>query len=348
MFANSPVDIFAFAGREIFLKRDDLLHPAFSGNKSRKFGYFLDHEFAGINKVIGHGSPLANSLYSLSTLAKMKGWQCDFYVDHIASQIVKHPTGNYAAALANGANIIDLSELMAQKQTFTQSQCEPQVLLEINARSEPALQTGSARLSCQEYIETQILANEPTALFIPEGGRCSYAEYGVNRLAQEIMQFAQTNDLVDLTVFLPSGTGTTALFLNQYFIRQQTAIRVVTCAVVGGDDYLRLQFSMLNPNTLEHPQIVNVGKKYHFGKLYPEFYAMWQRVCASGIQFELLYDPLGFIVLEDYLQRSELGHVMYLHQGGILGNETMLPRYQRKFAGTWDFSKNSNITSAID
>jgi len=75
---------------------------------------------------------------------------------------------------------------------------------------------------------------------------------------------------------------------------------------------------------------------------------MWQRVCASGIQFELLYDPLGFIVLEDYLQRSELGHVMYLHQGGILGNETMLPRYQRKFAGTWDFSKNSNITSAID
>lgn len=333
MFANSPVDIFAFAGREIFLKRDDLLHPAFSGNKARKFGYFLDHEFAGINKVIGHGSPLANSLYSLSTLAKMKGWQCDFYVDHIASQIVKHPTGNYAAALANGTNIIDLSELMAQKQTFTQSQCEPQVLLEINARSEPALQTSSARLSCQEYIETQVLANEPTALFIPEGGRCSYAEYGVNVLAQEIVQFAQANDLVDLTVFLPSGTGTTALFLNQYFIRQQTAIRVVTCAVVGGDDYLRLQFSMLNPNTLEHPQIVNVGKKYHFGKLYPEFYAMWQRVCASGIQFELLYDPLGFIVLEDYLQRSELGHVMYLHQGGILGNETMLPRYLRKFAG---------------
>ena len=348
MFANSPVDIFAFAGREIFLKRDDLLHPAFSGNKARKFGYFLDHEFAGINKVIGHGSPLANSLYSLSTLAKMKGWQCDFYVDHIASQIVKHPTGNYAAALANGANIIDLSELMAQKLAFTQSQGEPQVLSGLNVSCDFALQTGSARLSCQEYIETQVLANEPTALFIPEGGRCSYAEYGVNVLAQEIVQFAQANDLVDLTVFLPSGTGTTALFLNQYFIRQQTAIRVVTCAVVGGDDYLRLQFSMLNPNTLEHPQIVNVGKKYHFGKLYPEFYAMWQRVCASGIQFELLYDPLGFIVLEDYLQRSELGHVMYLHQGGILGNETMLPRYQRKFAGTWDFSKNSNITSAID
>lgn len=331
MFANSPVDTFAFAGRDIFLKRDDLLHPAFSGNKARKFGYFLDHEFAGISKVIGHGSPLANSLYSLSTLAKMKGWQCDFYVDHIASQVVKHPTGNYAAALANGANIIDLSVLIAQKQACTQSQSEPHVLSNLNARPDPTAQVGDVRLSCQDYIEAQVLVNEPTALFIPEGGRCAYAEYGVNRLAQEIVQFAKANGLVDLTVFLPSGTGTTALFLNQYFIRQQTDIRVVTCAVVGGDDYLRLQFSLLNSNTSEHPHIVNVGKKYHFGKLYPEFYAMWQRVCASGVQFELLYDPLGFIVLEEYLQGGGSRPVMYIHQGGLLGNETMLPRYQRKF-----------------
>ncbi|MCL1091331.1 pyridoxal-phosphate dependent enzyme [Shewanella profunda] len=333
MFANTPVDILAFAGRDIFLKRDDSLHPAFSGNKARKFGYFLDHEFAGIDKVIGHGSPLANSLYSLSTLAKMKGWKCDFYVDHIASQVIKHPTGNYAAALANGANIIDLSELLAQKPAFTQSQREPHALLDPDVKSETSLQVRASRLSCQDYIGTQVLANEPTALFIPEGGRCAYAEYGVNILAQEIHLWVQANGVTDLTVFLPSGTGTTALFLNQYFIRQQTDIRVVTCAVVGGDDYLRLQFSMLNPETCEHPHIVNVGKKYHFGKLYPEFYAMWQRVCASGVQFELLYDPLGFIVLEDYLGRCHQGPVMYLHQGGLLGNDTMLPRYQRKFHG---------------
>ncbi|MGL6124203.1 MAG: 1-aminocyclopropane-1-carboxylate deaminase/D-cysteine desulfhydrase [Shewanella sp.] len=312
----------------MFLKRDDLLHPAFSGNKARKFGYFLDHDFAGINKVIGHGSPLANSLYSLSTLAKMKGWQCDFYVDHIASQVVKHPTGNYAAALANGANIIDLSVLIAQKQAFTPYQGEPHRLSNLNARSSVA----GSRLSCQDYIETHALGHEPTALFIPEGGRCAYAEYGVNRLAQEIVQFANENRLIDLRVFLPSGTGTTALFLNQYFMRQQTDIRVVTCAVVGGDDYLRLQFTQLNPDNSEHPHIVNAGKKYHFGKLYPEFYAMWQRVCASGVQFELLYDPLGFIVLEEYLQGGGSHPVMYIHQGGLLGNETMLPRYQRKLA----------------
>ncbi|MGI2096763.1 1-aminocyclopropane-1-carboxylate deaminase/D-cysteine desulfhydrase [Shewanella glacialipiscicola] len=327
MFANTPVDIFSFADQEIFLKRDDLLHPEFSGNKARKFAYFLEHDFVGINKVIGHGSPLANSLYSLSALAKLKGWQCDFYVDHIASQIIKHPTGNYAAALVNGAHIIDLSEVIARKSALNPPEFEINADSLLNTR----LALEDKPLSCQDYIETKVLVNEPTALFIPEGGRCAYAEYGVNILAKEIIQFAQASKLEDLTVFLPSGTGTTAVFLNQYFIRQQTHIRVMTCAVVGGDDYLRMQFSMLNPDISEHPQIINTGKKYHFGKLYAEFYAMWQRVCASGIEFELLYDPLGFIVLEDYLQQGERDPLMYLHQGGLLGNATMLPRYQRKY-----------------
>lgn len=307
MFANTPVEKMFFAGRDIFLKRDDLLHPAFSGNKARKFAYFLAHEFPGIKKVIGHGSPQANSLYSLSALANIKGWQCDFYVDHIASHILNNPSGNYAAAVANGTNIIDLSRL--------------------GGRSNP-----DTAIRCQEYIEQQVLPYEPAALFIPEGGRCRYAEYGVNILANEIVEWSKMHNISDLKVFLPSGTGTTALFLNQYFIRQQTDIRVVTCAVVGGDAYLRQQFSMLNPDLSEHPQIVNVGKKYHFGKLYAEFYAMWQRVCASGVQFELLYDPLGFIVLEDYLQGCGSSPVMYIHQGGLLGNDTMLPRYRRKFA----------------
>jgi 1-aminocyclopropane-1-carboxylate deaminase len=157
-------------------------------------------------------------------------------------------------------------------------------------------------------------------LFIPEGGRCQYAEYGVSQLATEIVTWAMQQGMSELKVFLPAGTGTTALFLNQYFVRQQIDIQVLTCAVVGGDEYLAQQFYELNPNAAEHPQILNVGKKYHFGKLN-----------ASDVQFELLYDPLGFMVLEKFLPQWDASPVMYIHQGGLLGNETMLPRYQRKF-----------------
>ncbi|WP_165953590.1 1-aminocyclopropane-1-carboxylate deaminase/D-cysteine desulfhydrase [Shewanella decolorationis] len=309
MLSNSPVESFSFAGREIFLKRDDLLHPAFSGNKARKFAYFLDHEFAGMTKVIGYGSAQANSLYSLSALAKLKGWLCDFYVDHIANHVCTLPTGNYAAAIANGTRVIDLSSLIA---------ANPSLHREPN-------------WTCQDYIEQQVLPAEPNALFVPEGGRCQYAEYGVSQLATEIETWAMQQGMSELKVFLPAGTGTTALFLNQYFVRQQIDIQVLTCAVVGGDEYLAQQFYELNPNAAEHPQILNVGKKYHFGKLYPEFYAMWQRINASDVQFELLYDPLGFMVLEKFLPQWGASPVMYIHQGGLLGNETMLPRYQRKF-----------------
>ncbi len=309
LLSNSPVESFSFAGREIFLKRDDLLHPAFSGNKARKFAYFLDHEFAGMTKVIGYGSAQANSLYSLSALAKLKGWLCDFYVDHIANHVCTLPTGNYAAAIANGTRVIDLSSLIA---------ANPSLHREPN-------------WTCQDYIEQQVLPAEPNALFVPEGGRCQYAEYGVSQLATEIETWAMQQGMSELKVFLPAGTGTTALFLNQYFVRQQIDIQVLTCAVVGGDEYLAQQFYELNPNAAEHPQILNVGKKYHFGKLYPEFYAMWQRINASDVQFELLYDPLGFMVLEKFLPQWGASPVMYIHQGGLLGNETMLPRYQRKF-----------------
>ncbi|ESE42851.1 pyridoxal-phosphate dependent eynzyme [Shewanella decolorationis S12] len=309
LLSNSPVESFSFAGREIFLKRDDLLHPAFSGNKARKFAYFLDHEFAGMTKVIGYGSAQANSLYSLSALAKLKGWLCDFYVDHIANHVRTLPTGNYAAAIANGTRVIDLSSLIAANPSL---------------HREP-------KWTCQDYIEQQVLPAEPNALFVPEGGRCQYAEYGVSQLATEIETWAMQQGMSELKVFLPAGTGTTALFLNQYFVRQQIDIQVLTCAVVGGDEYLAQQFYELNPNAAEHPQILNVGKKYHFGKLYPEFYAMWQRINASDVQFELLYDPLGFMVLEKFLPQWGASPVMYIHQGGLLGNETMLPRYQRKF-----------------
>lgn len=309
LFSNTPVDDFGFANRHIYLKRDDLLHEAFSGNKARKFAYFLEHDFSGITRVISYGSAQANSLYSLSVLAKLKGWQCDFYVNHIAKHIHANPCGNYAAALDNGVNIIDLSH---------------------NAAYQAAL-VENPDLNSHDFIEHYILPHDNAALFIPEGGRCHFAEYGLNRLASEIEQWALARSIDDLKVFLPSGTGTTAVYLNRYFIQQQTDIRVVTCAVVGGDDYLRWQFSMLNPILSEHPEIVNVGKKYHFGKIYREFYDMWQHINQGDIRFELLYDPLGFIALEHYLVSNPEANILYLHQGGLLGNETMLPRYQRKF-----------------
>ncbi|MCG9696802.1 pyridoxal-phosphate dependent enzyme [Shewanella sp. Isolate11] len=300
--AQTPVDKICFEQHQIFVKRDDLLHPEFSGNKARKFAYFLANDFPGITKLVGYGSPQANSLYSMSALAKLKGWQLDFYVDHIAGYLRANPLGNYQAALVNGANIIDLS-----------------------------LRADRSKRDTLSYIEQSVMPVGPKALFVPEGGRCHYAEYGVRQLACEIIDWKQQQELSELVVFLPSGTGTTALYLSKSFKQLDASIRVCCCAVVGGEDYLKQQFTQLETDVSLHPQILDTHKRYHFGKLYPEFYQIWQQLKDTGIEFELLYDPLGWMVLSQHLAEFGSQQVLYLHQGGLLGNQSMLPRYQRKY-----------------
>lgn len=319
MFAISPVQSMLFEQKTIFVKRDDLLHPDFSGNKARKFYHFLSHDYDHITQLVASGSAQANSLYSMSVLAKQQGWQFDYYVSHISDFILKHPNGNYAAAIANGANIIDVSQLN-QGHQYQQMHLDDVV----------------------QHIITSDYDNEKSLLHIPEGGRCEYAESGVGILATEIIDWVRLHKINALKIFLPSGTGTTAAYLNKQIMQQLVSnnikginIEVLTCSTVGGDDYLRQQFSQLI--TPEYfPTIVNDGRKYHFGKLTQRCFDMWQTVCRSGIEFELLYDPVGFLVLKHYLQQHPQwdGDILYVHQGGVLGNQTMLPRYQRKFGHT--------------
>ncbi|MDX9796292.1 MAG: 1-aminocyclopropane-1-carboxylate deaminase [Arcobacteraceae bacterium] len=279
---NSPVQKVNFNTFEIFIKRDDLLHHDFSGNKARKFLYFLEHDFPSIKKVISHGSNQSNAMYSLSVLCRLKKWEFIYYTDHVSGFLAQNPMGNYKNALDNGMRLI-------------QGKCVPEKF-------------------------------EEDTLFIQEGGALKEAEFGIKKLALEIEEFAQTHRLDELEIFLPSGTGTTALFLQK-----NLPFKVLTCACVGDETYLKKQFELLEKEPMTFPTILNRDKKYHFGKLYKEFYCMYKNLKEqTHIEFDLLYDPLGFIVLQNYLRNNPYKKILYVHQGGILGNVTMLQRYARK------------------
>jgi len=162
-------------------------------------------------------------------------------------------------------------------------------------------------------------------LFIEEGARGKEAEYGIKILAKEITEWQESNNIKDLKIFLPSGTGTTALYLQKHL-----KYRVYTTPCVGDEVYLKKQFSMLEKDTKQHPTILNTEKKYHFGKLYKEFYAVYKELKNNGIEFDLLYDPKGWIIVSlnpDIFTETTL----YIHQGGLIGNESMLARYERKY-----------------
>ncbi len=114
----SPIDTITFDHHSFYLKRDDLLHPDFSGNKARKFHYFLNNNFPDITKIVSSGSVQSNAMYSLSVLAKMKGWKFEYSVDHIAEYLKENPHGNYKAAIENNTVFKVNSEALIVKSDF--------------------------------------------------------------------------------------------------------------------------------------------------------------------------------------------------------------------------------------
>ncbi|MCX2682345.1 1-aminocyclopropane-1-carboxylate deaminase/D-cysteine desulfhydrase [Campylobacter sp. MIT 21-1685] len=158
-------------------------------------------------------------------------------------------------------------------------------------------------------------------IFIKEGIANEQAQWGFKILANEIEE--QSNGL-DFDIFLPSGTGVSAAFLAKY-----SKFRVFTCACVGPTQYLKKQIQNLLPEyNFSNLFFLEPTKKYHFAKPYAELIALYkelQSVC--GVEFDLLYDMIGFHCVLRHKWNKPL---LYIHQGGILGNESMIERYKFK------------------
>jgi len=183
-----------------------------------------------------------------------------------------------------------------------------------------ALQNGASvietSLSGERLIKFVKSLKDDETLIIEEGGRVKESEFGIKLLADEVNEYALRHNL---KIFLPSGTGTTA-----YFLSKHVNVEVLTVPCVGDSCYLKKQFKWLGGG--KTPTVLKPRKKYHFGKLYPELYFLWDDLKKNGIEFDLLYDPIGWDTMLYYGLRD----VLYIHQGGLLGNPSMIKRYKRK------------------
>ncbi|WP_159654337.1 1-aminocyclopropane-1-carboxylate deaminase/D-cysteine desulfhydrase [Vibrio atypicus] len=292
--ADTPITQHQFEGIEFFLKRDDQLHSHFTGNKARKFMALLEQPLHEITTLISYGSAQSNAMFSLSALAAIKSWQFEFYVDHMPDWLIANPKGNYRAALDLGAKIHVVNE---------------------------------PKLHPSQYIE-QIRQPNEHCLVVPEGGRFEHAEHGIAQLAREILSWTRFEAGQTFTVALPSGTGTTALYLHKHL--SPHGIEVITCPVVGGAEYLKQQFADLGETSF--PTVLELPTKHHFGKLYKPDYLTWLALEEqTHIEFDLLYDPMMWQCLQYWYPDNQDKTLIYIHQGGLLGNESMLPRYERKY-----------------
>ncbi len=179
-------------------------------------------------------------------------------------------------------------------------------------------------LHFSSHREMALSLCEKNDIFIEEGIANQNAELGYMELAKELKEHSKELG-VKFDIFLPSGIGTSATFLAKH-----SEFRVFTCACVGGSAYLKKQILKLNSKEdFSNLFILEPPKKYHFAKPYKEFYTLYKALKQEcGVEFDLLYDMVGFSTLMHH--KDKLKNILYIHQGGTLGNESMLLRYQFK------------------
>jgi len=339
----------------------------FNGNKARKLEYFLHAGLGGIKRVVSYGSSQSNAMYSLSVFAKIKGLEFHYVVSNLNSNLAANPIGNFKFALENGMKIYVDKDRRARARALAYELaglkegeiCGGKTVKLTDNRSESGSNLKNAgELNFSKFDEQTEIAgvksskcisykssnfkksanpsssNLPAtqdcfigdSLFINEGVWQPQAEVGFISQARQIERWAEAEGKT-LDIFLPSGTGTSAAFLAKH-----VKFDVYTCPCVGDADYLKSEIEALTPNS--KARILQPPKKYHFGDLKPELYQIWRDVCEqTGIEFELIYDPVGFLTIMANLGAFK-NEILYIHQGGALGNISQKLRYERKFKET--------------
>ena len=194
---------------------------------------------------------------------------------------------------------------------------------QMNGNFTQALQFGMEHREIEDILYRDFIASlrvtiEEKTFLVDQGGAVQDAKIGLEVLAKEI----RDENLEIDAIATPSGTGTTALFLALAL----PEYKVYTTPCVGDVTYLKEQMNALHPIP-QNLIILEPIKKYHFAKPYREFYTMYEKLRESGIEFDLLYAPSMWLALLEQTKEK----VLYVHSGGVSGNDSMKERYFKKF-----------------
>ena len=278
----SPISEIFLDGKSFYVKRDDLLYPYLAGNKFRKLYTLLETSQSKYNTIISYGGTQSNAMLAIAFVCKMKGWDFLYYTKVSSKRVQEQNFGNLYESKQLGMKHIELDND-----------------------------------NYRDYIAALHFNLDEKTFLLDQGGANELAQVGIKVLAKEIK-----DSFVNVkSIAIPSGTGTTALFLALAL----PEYKVYTVACIGDTKYLKMQMQALHsiPKNLE---FLELEKKYHFAKPYEELFNIHKKLLNSGIEFDLLYAPLMWKAIFT----NKLENILYVHSGGVSGNISMLQRYKNK------------------
>ncbi|MFT7860729.1 MAG: 1-aminocyclopropane-1-carboxylate deaminase [Sulfurimonas sp.] len=286
---NSPIFKLSLDGREFLVKRDDLIDRHLAGNKYRKLYTLLQTSQKRYKKIISYGGSQSNAMLAIAALCKQKSWEFIYYTKPLSATQKEQNSGNFYEALSLGMQHQEIADELYK-----------------------------------DFIASLRINPDEQTFIVDQGGAVTEAQEGLELLASEIRAEAEVLKKEGVKALAtPSGTGTTALFLA----RALPEFTIYTTPCVGDAEYLKTQMLALVEELPQNLEILSPKKKYHFAKLYKEFYELYKRTKEAGVEFDLLYAPQMWQTLLEQTDEK----VLYIHSGGVTGNSSMLARYKEKY-----------------
>ena len=179
--------------------------PLVCGNKARKLATLLDS--ASFTKLMSNGGGQSNAMLAIARLCAARGAEFVYHTKPLPKFLRTQPSGNLARALALGMTLVE-------------------------------------HKTAASYDEACATLRVESG-YVPQGAAYAGAEPGVAALAADIADWWQTQQQhsQQLSVVVPAGTGTTALFLARH---APPEVRVFAVPAVGGEAALLAQVSRLD------------------------------------------------------------------------------------------------------
>lgn len=273
--------------QNLFIKRDDLIHPIISGNKWRKLKYNLLHvEQNNLNGIITFGGAFSNHLLAVAYASKIQNI-------HAVGIVRGDELTIYSNSILSLCHSLGMELKFVSRETYS-------------LKNEP------------EYKQT-VLSQYPNYWIIPEGGSNYQGIIG----CMEIMK--ETKNDFDF-VCVSQGTTATSLGIL-LSIPAKTKLIVCPALKGFDSNYemIKILLKMGFESDFIHEKMkqVLVLPTDGLGK-YGKVSTLLKRFCKelyekTEISFDYTYNTKSLYLLNQYLVESELleKKVLYIHTGGF-------------------------------
>lgn len=286
-----------FAGIDLWVKRDDLIHPIISGNKWRKLKGIFGHgarwsERSQPSMILSFGGAYSHHLSALALC--LEQYHCPGIFVIRGEELNPHSNLNLQFCAERGMRLIFVTRAQYR-----------------------ALRVRNWRLSSEERRAWNI---DDQALILPEGGDAESAEIGCSEIwpeliAQTCRPSAQDHLAHFDEIWLCAGTGATARGLMLGMPTGCQTKVVIISAVKGAkqQEAQALELAQQRDLTCEWVDESFGG----FGKRTPALMSLRQEgIYESTVWIDPIYQPKLWWALNERQQDLQGKRIVWLHTGG--------------------------------